>query len=97
MLTIDVEDEFGIIQHFVFEGDGVEEIIEELYDIRKRRKMGPHMLETKTEPTLTITTKKEPTLTITRHGNWQCPQCHRVNSPKAKFCTRCGVERKKPQ
>lgn len=94
LLTIDVEDEFEIIQHFVFEGDGVEEIVEELYDIRKRRKTELHMPETKTEPTLKITTKKEPTGTIIGHGNWQCSQCLRVNSPKAKFCTKCGVERK---
>jgi hypothetical protein len=97
MLTIDVEDEFEIIQHFVFEGDGVEEIVEELYDVRKRSKMGLHMLEKNAEPTLKITTKKEPTGTIKPalgHGNWQCQQCLRVNSRKAKFCTKCGVERK---
>jgi hypothetical protein len=94
MLTIDADDEFGIIQHFVFEGEGVEEIVEELYDIRKRSKMRPQMLETKTEQSLKITTKEEPTVTIIRNGNWQCPQCLRVNSRKAKFCTRCGVEKK---
>src|SRR5271157_3328798 len=94
MLTIDVEDEVGIIQHFVFEGDGAEEIIAELYDIRKRRKMAPNTLETKAEPNLKISTKIEPNGTIIGHGNWQCPKCLRVNSPKAKICTKCGNERK---
>jgi hypothetical protein len=90
MLTIDVADEFGIIQHFVFEGEGVEEIVDELYDIRKRRKMKAHIPETETEPSLKITTKKGQAVT----GNWQCPRCLRVNSRKAKFCTRCGAEKK---
>lgn len=57
-----------------------------------RRKYTP---ETKTETAaLKITANKQPTGTIIGHGSWQCPQCLRVNSPKAKFCTKCGAEKK---
>lgn len=26
--------------------------------------------------------------------NWQCSNCKRVNSPRAKVCTKCGYERR---
>ncbi len=28
-----------------------------------------------------------------KDGTWQCSRCNRINSAKAKFCTRCGEER----
>ena len=40
MLTIDYEDEFGIIQHLIFEGDDMETAIAELNEIRKNYKKG---------------------------------------------------------
>ena len=40
MITIDYEDEFGIIQHPIFEGDDMETAIEELNEIRKNYKKG---------------------------------------------------------
>lgn len=39
ILVIDFEDEFGIVQHLAFEGNDVDEAIEELYEIRKARKL----------------------------------------------------------
>ena len=39
-LTIDYEDEFGIIQHPIFEGDDMETVIEELNELRKNYKKG---------------------------------------------------------
>jgi hypothetical protein len=89
MLTIDVEDEFGIIQHLVFEGEGVQEIVDELYEIRKKRRMRPLSPKAESEPSLKITAKSEQTLL----GNWKCAQCLRINSRKVRFCTRCGSER----
>lgn len=29
-----------------------------------------------------------------KHGSWQCPRCYRMNSAKAKLCTRCGEPKK---
>jgi hypothetical protein len=86
ILVIDFNDEFGIIQHLTFEGEYMEEAIEELYDIRKRKKSG-----------LDKKAKIEPTLKIPKYANWQCPRCLRMNSPKARFCTRCSFYRKKSQ
>jgi hypothetical protein len=40
MITIDYDDEFGIIQHLTFEGGDMEEAYEELYEIRKAEKTG---------------------------------------------------------
>lgn len=95
MLTIDAEDEFGILQHFVFEGKRVEEIMDELYEIRKRKKMASRMQqEGQTQPSSKTTTTEEPTLTVLKNGTWKCPKCFRTNSRRAKFCTRCGNERK---
>lgn len=28
-----------------------------------------------------------------RRENWQCSQCQRINSPRAKICTKCGFEK----
>jgi hypothetical protein len=39
ILVIDFEDEFGIVQHLAFEGNDMEEAIEELYEIRKAGKL----------------------------------------------------------
>jgi len=39
ILIVDFEDEFGIVQHLVFEGEDLEEALEELYEIRKTRKL----------------------------------------------------------
>ena len=94
MLTIDAEDEFGIIQHFVFEGDKVEEIMDELYEIRKRKRMASHTRkEGQPQPSLNAITTEEPTLKVLKNGTWKCPKCLRINSRKAKSCTRCGNER----
>lgn len=30
---------------------------------------------------------------VAKTENWDCPNCGRVNSPRAKICTRCGTER----
>jgi hypothetical protein len=82
LLIIDCEDELGIIKHLTFEGDGMEEAVEDLYDIRRKEKAGP----TKTaEPVI----RRE-----LEHGNWQCPRCLRINAAKAKLCTRCGEPQK---
>jgi len=78
LLIIDCEDELGIINHLTFEGADMEEAVEDLYDIRRKGKMG----STKTaEPII----RRE-----LRHGNWQCLRCFRINAARAKFCTRCG-------
>jgi len=80
LLIIDCEDELGIIKHMAFEGSGMEEAVEDLYDIRRKEKMGP-----------TKTAEPEPVIRKElRHGNWQCPRCFRINAARAKFCTRCG-------
>jgi len=80
-LTIDFEDEFGIIQHLTFEGHDIEAAVEELYDIRKTKKMG-------------FTATAKPFLKKKlKDGNWQCSRCLRINSPNAKFCTKCGLWR----
>ncbi len=80
LMTIDYEDELGILTHMTFEGDEMEDAVDDLYDIRRKEKMGP--LEAATpEPVV----KKE-----LEHGNWQCPRCLRINAANAKFCTRCG-------
>ena len=78
LLVIDCEDELGILKHLTFEGDGMEEAVEDLYDIRRKEKTGPTKAA---EPVI----RKE-----LKHGNWQCPRCLRINAAKAKFCTRCG-------
>jgi len=87
LLTIDCEDELGIIKHLTFEGDGMEEAVEDLYDIRRKEKMGPTKTE---EPVI----RRELARAL-RHGNWQCPRCMRINAARAKFCTRCGEWRTK--
>ena len=28
-----------------------------------------------------------------KQENWKCPYCQRVNSSRAKICTRCGFDR----
>ena len=38
MLTIDYEDEFGIIQHLIFESPDMERAIEEINKIRRTQK-----------------------------------------------------------
>jgi hypothetical protein len=78
LLIIDVEDELGIIKHLAFEGDGMEEAVEDLYDIRRKEKMG---LAKPAEPVI----KRK-----LRHGDWQCKRCMRINAANAKFCTKCG-------
>jgi hypothetical protein len=80
LLIIDTEDELGIMKHLVFEGDGMEEAAEALYEIRRREKMGPAEA-VKPEPVI----KKE-----LEHGNWRCPRCLRINAANANLCTRCG-------
>ncbi len=80
ILLIDFNDEVGIIQHFAFEGEFMEDAIDELYDIRRERKQRK-MENAYAQPTL-----KTPNYT----AGWQCPRCGRTNTPKAKFCTRCG-------
>ena len=92
LITIDAEDEFGIVQHFVFEGDGAQEIVDQLYEIRRKRKMRTQVPEGETEQTLKITIKKTPTR-LMGNGNWQCPKCLRINSSKMNFCTKCGFEK----
>jgi len=83
LLAIDCEDELGIMKHLIFKGDGMEEAVEDLYDIRRKEKMGP----TKTvEPVI----RRE-----LRHGKWQCPRCMRINAATARFCTRCGEWKRK--
>lgn len=80
LLTIDCEDDLGIIEHLTFEGDDMEEAVEDLYDIRRKERMGP-----------TETAEPEPVIRKElRHGNWQCPRCYRINAARAKLCTRCG-------
>lgn len=79
-LIIDCEDELGIIKHLTFEGDGMEEAVEDLYNIRRKEKKGP-----------TWTGEPEPVIRKElEHGNWQCSKCFRVNAARAKLCTRCG-------
>ena len=39
ILIIDFEDEFGIVQHSTFEAKDIEDAVEELYEIRKARKL----------------------------------------------------------
>jgi hypothetical protein len=84
ILLIDVEDEFGIIQHLTFEGDNdIKYAEEELYDIRKTRKLkGESELQSLDKLQL-----PEPKL------YWKCPRCLRQNAMKAKFCTHCGFEK----
>jgi len=65
----------------------MKEAVEELYEIRKREKVGLGK-KTKTEPTLRLALLKIP-----KYENWKCPRCLRMNSPKTKFCTKCGLER----
>jgi len=81
LLIIDVEDELGIIKHLPFEGDGMEEAVEGLYEMRRKEKMGPTKTAEPAEPVI----RKE-----LMHGNWQCPRCFRINAARAKLCTRCG-------
>ena len=78
LLIIDCEDELGIIKHLTFEGYGMEEAVEDLYDIRREEKMGP------AKPAEPVTKRK------LMHGQWQCQRCMRINAANAKFCTRCG-------
>ena len=78
LLTIDCEDELGIMEHLTFEGDGMEEAVQDLYEVRRKEKMGP--IKT-VEPVI----RRE-----LKHGNWQCPRCMRINAATARFCTRCG-------
>ena len=80
LLIIDCEDELGIIKHLTFEGDRMEEAVEDLYDIRRKEKMGP-IRTAEPEPVI----RKE-----LMHGNWECPRCFRINAARAKLCTRCG-------
>lgn len=86
ILVIDVEDEYGIIQHLTFEGDNdIQDAEKELYDIRKARKLkGESELQSPDKLQL-----PEPKL------YWKCPKCLRHNAMKAKFCTRCEFERPK--
>lgn len=81
MITIDYDDEFGIMQHLTFEGDDMEVAFGELYEIRKAEKTGI----TKTAKPIV---KEE-----LKNGNWQCSRCYRINSAKAKLCTKCGEVR----
>ena len=83
MLTIDFEDEFGMIQSAIFEGEEMEIALEEIYNIRRMEKVG--------EPAKVLEPvfKKEP-----KQGKWQCPECWRINSDNAKFCTNCGEWKK---
>jgi predicted nucleic-acid-binding Zn-ribbon protein len=30
---------------------------------------------------------------VGQYENWECPKCHRINSPKTKLCTKCGFEK----
>jgi len=78
VLIIDCEDELGIMRHLAFEGDEMDVAVEELYDIRRKEKMG------------TVKAVEPAIKRKLRHGNWQCPRCLRINSAKARFCTRCG-------
>jgi len=81
MLIIDVEDELGILKHLVFEGNEMDLAVEELYDVRRMKKIGESKaVEETAEKKL-------------KHGNWQCSKCMRINSAKARFCTRCGEAR----
>ena len=80
LLIVDCEDELGIIKHLAFEGEWMEEAVENLYDIRRKEKMGPKRT---VEPEPVI--RKE-----LLHGNWECPRCFRINAARAKLCTRCG-------
>jgi hypothetical protein len=87
LLIIDCEDELGIMKHLAFEGGGMEEAVEDLYDIRREEKMGPSKTG---EPAI----RRELARAL-RHGDWLCPRCMRINAPRAKFCTRCGEWRTK--
>jgi hypothetical protein len=86
ILVIDVEDEYGIVQHLTFEGDN--EIVDaerELYDIRKADKLR--------ESNLQVPDYSRPPEKPEHRLHWNCPKCLRQNAMKARFCTRCGCER----
>ena len=84
ILLIDVEDEYGIIQHLTFEGDNdIQDAEKELYDIRKARKLKG---ESELQPPDKLQLPEQ-------KPYWKCPRCLRQNSMKAKFCTRCEFER----
>jgi len=91
MLTIDVEDELGIILHLTFEGNDIEEAIEEIYEIRKARKL-------EGKPESSSEKLKVPEMYLTKQASeqkfyWKCPRCFRQNAMKANICTRCGFEK----
>ncbi len=81
LMTIDYEDELGIMKHLTFEGEYMVEAVEDLYDIRREEKLGPK------KRAESVTERKF------RRRQWQCKRCMRVNAATANLCTRCGESR----
>jgi hypothetical protein len=85
ILVIDVEDEYGIVEHLTFEGDNyIGDAERELYDIRKAGRLRGSNLQ--------VPDDSQPPKKEKQRLYWNCPKCLRRNAMKAGFCTRCGFE-----
>jgi hypothetical protein len=81
MLTVDFEDEFGMVQSAIFRGEGMDIAMDEIYNLRRKAVIGE---SAELEPPVSVI-KKE-----LKDGTWRCSRCSRINSANSKFCTRCG-------